>query len=121
MKKYEFTGETKVSKANEVGGGKDGIVLHQIRAIRDFGEVKAGDLGGWIESEQNLSHQFNSWVDANGEIYGNILLADNAYINCDEKGSMIGTVCEGRFVGYFESAFSIEELQEVRRKFCEVI
>lgn len=37
MKKYEFMGKTK----NSVG-----CTLHQIRALIDFGNVKAGDLGG---------------------------------------------------------------------------
>ena len=47
MKKFEFTDETKQNEG--------GITLHRIRAIRDFGDVKAGDLGGWIEREGNLS------------------------------------------------------------------
>ena len=48
MKKYELTGETK-----EIGG----VTLHRIRALIDIPEhyVKAGDLGGWIEAERNLS------------------------------------------------------------------
>lgn len=48
MKKYELTGETK-----EI----DGKILHRIRALIDIPEhdVKAGDLGGWIEAERNLS------------------------------------------------------------------
>lgn len=47
MKKYELTGETK-----EI----DGKILHRIRALIDIPEhdVKAGDLGGWIEAERNL-------------------------------------------------------------------
>lgn len=44
-KKYEFTGEMKV-----IGN----VVLHQIKAVRDFVDVKAGDVGGWIEKESNL-------------------------------------------------------------------
>ena len=36
--------------------------LTQIRALRDFGAVKAGDLGGWIESEKNLSQGGDCWV-----------------------------------------------------------
>ena len=28
--------------------------LHRIEALRDFGDVKKGDLGGWIEKEENL-------------------------------------------------------------------
>ena len=33
-----------------------GKILHRIQAVRDFGNVKTGDLGGWIEKEENLSH-----------------------------------------------------------------
>jgi hypothetical protein len=44
MKKYEFTGA--------VQNG-----LRQIRALISFGNVNAGDLGAWIESEKNLSHE----------------------------------------------------------------
>ena len=36
--------------------------LYQIRAIRDFGDVKAGDLGGYIKSEKNLSQKGDCWV-----------------------------------------------------------
>lgn len=53
MKKYEFTGETKI---------RCGITLHRIRALKDFGVVCAGDIGGWIEKESNLSHEGNCWV-----------------------------------------------------------
>ena len=44
MKKYELTSETKVI---------NGVKLHRIKALISFGDVKNGDLGGWIESEQN--------------------------------------------------------------------
>ena len=46
MKKYELTSETKVI---------NGVELHQIKALNSFGNIKEGDLGGWIESEKNLS------------------------------------------------------------------
>ncbi|EJF98611.1 hypothetical protein MEI_00181 [Bartonella vinsonii subsp. arupensis Pm136co] len=37
MKKYELTDQTI---------DVDGFTLHRIRALRDFGKVKKGDLGG---------------------------------------------------------------------------
>lgn len=40
MKKYKFTGEERQVL---------GITLRRIRAEKDFADVKAGDLGGWIE------------------------------------------------------------------------
>lgn len=70
-KKYEFTGKT----ANV---GKH--ILHRIRALRDFGDVKAGDLGGFIESEGNLSHDGECWVYHNGKVSGNGVVCDNGVV-----------------------------------------
>lgn len=60
-RKYEFTGEIKKWI---------GRTLHRIRAVRDFGDVKAGDLGGWIEKESNLSHDGDAWVYGNAWVSG---------------------------------------------------
>ena len=64
MKKYEFTGETK-----QVGFFGN-ITLKRIRATMEFGIIKIGDLGGWIEKEENLSHKGDAWVWGNAEVYG---------------------------------------------------
>lgn len=60
MKKYEFTGEVKV---------KFGVTLKRIRTIIDFGNVKKGELGGFIEKEENLSHENNARVYGNTRVY----------------------------------------------------
>ena len=75
MKKYEFTGETK-----EIVLPYRNAVLHHIRAITDFGTVKVGDLGGWIEEEWNLSHEGNAWVRGDAEVYGNAWVYGNAKV-----------------------------------------
>ena len=46
--------------------------LWQIEALRDFGDVKAGERGGWIESEANLSTDGNAWVYENAEVFGEV-------------------------------------------------
>ena len=74
MKKYEFTGETKTV---------NGATLHQIRALVDFGNVLAGDIGGWIEKEENLSHDGTAWVSDNAEVYGDAEVSDDAKV-CDD-------------------------------------
>jgi hypothetical protein len=33
--------------------------LYQVRSLKDFGKIKKGDLGGWVQSEDNLSHRGN--------------------------------------------------------------
>lgn len=39
-----------------------GRILHRIRAVRDFGAVRKGDLGGFVEREENLSHEGTCWI-----------------------------------------------------------
>ena len=75
-RKYEFTGETR----NWVGR-----TLHRIRAVRDFGDVKAGDLGGWIETESNLSNDGNAWVYGNAMVYGNADVSGNAEVSVNAR------------------------------------
>ena len=57
-----------------------GRTLHRIKAIRDFGNVKNGELGGFIEKEQNLSHKCKSWVSDNAKVYDNAVVCDNALV-----------------------------------------
>lgn len=69
-KKYELTNETMEF---------EGHILHRIRALKDFGDVKAGHLGGWIESEDNLSHECKCWVYDEAKVY------ENAHIQTDAR------------------------------------
>lgn len=73
--KYEITANTM-----QVYGHADDKVVHQIRALKDFGDVKAGDLGGWIESEENLSQSGNCWVSENAMVYNHAQVRDNAIL-----------------------------------------
>lgn len=36
--------------------------VFRIKALKDFGEIKAGEIGGLIEQEENLSQDGNAWV-----------------------------------------------------------
>ena len=63
QKKYEYSGKTKQCF---------GHTLHQIRAlvaITSMG-VSAGDIGGWIEAEKNLSQNGNAWVSGDARVSG---------------------------------------------------
>lgn len=44
--------------------------LYLVRVLRDFGEVREGEIGGRVESEANLSHEGNAWVGGNAWEYG---------------------------------------------------
>ena len=84
MKKYEFTGETKA--------GPEGEILHRIRALVkiELGDitVEAGDIGGWIEKEENLSQYDKSWV------YGNARVCDNALVYGNARVCGDADICE---------------------------
>ena len=77
MKKYEFTGETKrVELWNRTA------TLHRIKATVEFGFVKVGELGGWIEKEENLSHEGKAWVCGDAKVCGNakVFLASHVLV-----------------------------------------
>jgi len=66
----------------------NGVILYQIQALKDFGNVKEGDLGGWIEKEENLSQEGlcwiydNAWVYGSAKVSGSASVCDNAWV-CD--------------------------------------
>ena len=45
-------------------------MVYRIRALRDFGDVRRGDIGGYIESEKSLSHSGEAWVSDVAQVYG---------------------------------------------------
>ncbi|EJF79119.1 hypothetical protein [Bartonella doshiae] len=77
MKKYEFTNETKQVYDADTRQPKH---FYRIRALRDFDDVKAGDLGGFIEKEDNLSHDGNCWVYDNAIVSYGAIVSENAKI-----------------------------------------
>ena len=73
--KYELTDETK-----EV----DGKILYRIRALKDFrtwiGFIHKGDLGGFVESEFNLSQDGSCWISDNSVVFDNARIYDGAVV-----------------------------------------
>lgn len=56
--------------------------LFRIKALKDFGNVKKGDIGGYIQTENNLSQLGDCWIYDNAKIYNNAVIRDNARV-CD--------------------------------------
>jgi len=59
----------------------------RIKALRDFGDVKTGDLGGFVASELNLSHDGNCWV------YGEATVSEYGRVEGDAKVLERAHVC----------------------------
>ena len=78
--------------------------LFRIKALKDFNNVKKGDIGGYIQSENNLSQLDDCWIydDAvvrdnakvchNAQIYDKVIVMGNAEV-CDNA-----QVCDNAFV-----------------------
>ena len=54
--------------------------MYRIEALKDFCEIKKGDKGGFIESENNLAHEGDAWVSDNAHVYGDACVFDNARV-----------------------------------------
>lgn len=74
MRKFELT--------NEYITILPGRKLFRIRALIDFGKVKKGETGGFVEKEENLSQRGGAWVSGNACVCGNARVSGNACV-CD--------------------------------------
>ena len=77
MKKFELTGEF----ITNIFGKK----LFRIRALVAFGNVEAGEFGGYVEKEENLSDDGNAWVSGDAWVCGNARVSGNAWVSGDAQ------------------------------------
>jgi hypothetical protein len=69
--KFELTTESK-----QIGNKK----IFRIKALISFGNVTAGDMGGYIEKEENLSQTGNAWVYGDAQVFGNAWVYGDAQV-----------------------------------------
>lgn len=75
MKKFELTTEFITNAL--------GKKLFRIKALVEFGSVKAGELGGYAEKEENISQDGNAEVYGDTEVSGDAKVSDNAEVSGD--------------------------------------
>ena len=73
IKKFELDLSTKITFF--------GIDLFRVKALISFGNVEKGELGGYVEKEENLNHYGNAWVSGNARVYGNAEVYGNAWVS----------------------------------------
>ena len=74
-KKYEFIHHDTICSCK--------TQVFRIKALRDFGNVRKGDLGGYIVSEDCLAHRGNCWVGPDAIILNNCSVKDDALVTGD--------------------------------------
>lgn len=58
-----------------------GVKLFQIKCTKSFKYAKEGDLGGYVEKDENLDQESDAWVSGNAEVSGNARVAGNAWVS----------------------------------------
>ena len=59
--------------------------LFRIKALKDFYDVKKGDIGGYIQSENNLSQLDDCWIYDDAKVYDNAFVMGNARVHNNAK------------------------------------
>ena len=72
MEKYEIVKDMAIEYK--------GRTLYRIRALKNFDDIKTGDLGGYVESYNNLSQKGNCWIFNNAKVYDDARVYDDAKI-----------------------------------------
>jgi len=113
-RKYECTEECRLEQ---------GVPVRRIRALRDFDDVKAGDLGGWIEKELNLSHYGICWVYDDAVVCHDARVYTSAKIRHHSKiygtAKVSGTITIGNYTNLCGTAIvsgstSLDEFQDIQ-------
>ena len=81
-----------------------GIKLFQIKSLKAFGNVTKGELGGYIEKEENLDVSGNAWVYDDAWVSGNARVYGDAWVY-DELKLEIGF--------YFGMKFKGQKIKEI--------
>ena len=71
MKKFELTSEFVTFL---------GKTLFRIKALVSFGDVAEGELGGFIERENNLDQSGDAWVYGDARVYGDAQVCGDARV-----------------------------------------
>ena len=54
--------------------------LYRIKALKNFSNVRKGNLGGYVSSYHNLSQSGDCWIYDYAKVTGNAIVSDNAKI-----------------------------------------
>ena len=99
-KKFQLL-EADSIKVKEFGWWGDDRTLYRVEALVDIPrhDVKAGDIGGYVESEKSLSHYGDAWVGGNARVFKNARVKDNALITDSAELKQKAKALENAVIG----------------------
>ena len=71
-KKYEILKDQSITL--------NGHTLYRIKLLKGISGMSPGVIGGFIESEANLSQEGNCWVAEEAAVYGHSIVIENAWV-----------------------------------------
>lgn len=87
----------------------DNIILHRIRALKDFVcdgiFIRKGDKGGFVQWEQNLSQDGNCWIFGNAVAMEDSTVKDNASLHDQAMIFDKSIVCDNASLYNFTAMF----------------
>ena len=72
--------------------------LYRIKALKDFNDVKKGDIGGYVEGEKNLSQLGDCWIYDNAVVRDNAVVVGNAKVYDNARVHNNAQVCDNAIV-----------------------
>lgn len=83
--------------------------LYRIIALKTFGDdsnpVTEQEIGGYIQSEKNLSHEGSCWVANTAKVFGDAVVSDNARIIDDGAVYDSAKVCGNSVISHYARIF----------------
>lgn len=72
--------------------------LFRIKALKDFNDVKKGDIGGYVESEKNLSQLDDCWIYDNAQVCDNAVVIGKAIVCGNARVYDNAQICDNAVV-----------------------
>lgn len=92
--------------------------LYRVKALIDFGDVRKGEIGGYVENPHNLSHEGDCWIYNNAKVYDNAEIMDdakaynNAYIYNNAKIHGNAKICNNAEIFEYAEVWDNAVIQE---------
>ena len=73
--KYELVESREIEEVDS-----SGAPVYRIRALKDFSDVKKGDLGGYVSGYHNLTQTGDAWIYKGADAFDYSLVSGNAKV-----------------------------------------
>jgi UDP-3-O-[3-hydroxymyristoyl] glucosamine N-acyltransferase len=92
--------------------------LYRIKALHNFSDVEKGEIGGYVSSEDNLSHDGDCWIYGDAIVRDNARVCSNAKVSGNAEVRDNAVVCENAWVHGSANVYGNARVCSNARVFC---